>query len=107
MRAVHRKSAATIATAATYAETRLGLVSTRTHLHELVDGLPESEVGAAERFLEYLNVARDPLLRALASAPIDDETESDEELTAVAEGRAALRNGEIVSDQELRRQLGI
>jgi hypothetical protein len=80
---------------------------TRAHLHELVEGLPESEVVTAERFLEYLSLARDPLLRALAAAPLDDEPESDEDSKAIEEGRTALARGDTIPDQELRRQLNI
>jgi hypothetical protein len=79
----------------------------RTHLHKLVDDLPEYEVGVAERFLEYLSVARDPLIRALASARPDDEGETDAEREAAEEGRTALRRGDVVSHKELRSQLGI
>jgi hypothetical protein len=82
-------------------------MSSRTHLHQLVDELPDSEVTAAERFLEYLTAAQDPFLRALASAPLDEEPESQEDRTAVDEGREALGQGDVVSDKELRHQLGI
>lgn len=80
----------------------------RDTLHRLVDELPESEVSAAERYLEYLSVARnDPFLRALMHAPLDDEPETDEERAAVAQGRAALDRGDVVSDEGLRRDLGL
>ena len=80
----------------------------RETLHQLVDKLPESEVAAATRYLEYLSVARqDPFLRALIQAPLDDEPETEEERTAIAEGRAALQRGDVVSHEELRRDLGL
>jgi hypothetical protein len=77
-------------------------------LHRLVDELPESEVLAAERYLEYLSVARqDSFLRALVQAPLDDEPETEDERAAVAEARGALERGEVVSDHDLRRALGL
>ncbi len=42
-----------------------------------------------------------------SSAPIDDESETKEEGAAVAEGRDAWRTGEVVSDEELRRDLSL
>lgn len=81
-------------------------MSSRAHLHQLVDELPEGEVGAAERFLEYLSVVRDPFLRTLAAAPLDDESDDDVEADA-DEGRVAMKRGETVADEELRQQLGI
>ena len=50
---------------------------------------------------------RDPFLQALMDAPIDDEPETDEEHAAMAEARAALRRGDVVSDEELRRDLHV
>ena len=79
-------------------------MATKEDLHRLVDKLPESEVPAAERYLEYLSVARqDPFLRALLNAPLDDEPETEDERAAMAEARAALERGEVITDQDLRR----
>ena len=52
-------------------------------LHRLVDELPEEECHAAERYLEYLRDQGDLLLHRLASAPYDDEPET--------QGRATSR----------------
>ncbi len=43
----------------------------RQTLHELIDRIPEEELAAAQRFLEYLAVS--PAYRAALSAPLDDE----------------------------------
>jgi hypothetical protein len=83
-------------------------MATRDTLHRLVDELPESEVPAAERFLEYLSVARsDPFLQALLRVPLDDGSESSDEQAAAAEGRAALEQGDLVSHEQIRRELGL
>jgi hypothetical protein len=70
-------------------------MSTRDTLHRLIDELPESELTAAERFLNYLLATADPVLQALLEAPPDDEPETEEERQAVHEAR-----------EELRRELG-
>jgi hypothetical protein len=59
----------------------------RDTLHRLVDALPESELAVAERFLNYLRATADPVLRALLEAPLDDEPETELELSA-GRGRA-------------------
>ena len=58
-------------------------------LHHLIEELPEAELHAALRFLEYLRQTgtdADPVLQALLAAPPDDEPLSEEE---IAESDAA------------------
>jgi hypothetical protein len=52
-------------------------VSERHHAHELIEQLPDSQIAAAVRLLELMLL--DPVQRALATAPPDDEpvTEQD------------------------------
>jgi hypothetical protein len=52
---------------------------TRDTLHRLIDELPESELPAAECFLQYLRATADPVQRALLDAPLDDAPETAEE----------------------------
>lgn len=71
-------------------------------IHQLVDQLMESELPAARRFLEYLrDVGSDPVLRALETAPWDDEPESEEERAAVHVAREQIARGEVIPDAEL------
>jgi hypothetical protein len=49
----------------------------------------------------------DPLARALADAPLDDEPYTDEERAADAEALADVAAGRGVSTDELRRRLGL
>ncbi len=78
------------------------------HLHKLVDELPDSQARVAERILEALKAGTvDPVGLALTLAPEDDEAETPEEATAVEEAREALRRGEVITDEELRRRLGL
>jgi hypothetical protein len=81
-------------------------MSDREHLAELVERLPEAEVPAAERYLEFL--CADPVARALALAPEDDEPESEFERQAVAAARGELERGERgASMGQLKADLGL
>ena len=71
----------------------------RKEVHRLIDEIPESELHAAKRFLEYL---RDPLSWKLRQAPEDDEPVTEEDEQAISIGLDALRSGETVDDAELR-----
>lgn len=78
----------------------------RHRLATLVQDLPEPEVHAAVRFLEYLHrEALDPVSAALETAPFDDEPLSSEDLEALAEAESDLREGRVVSHDEARRRL--
>lgn len=79
----------------------------RERLYRLVDQIPEEEVHAAERYLEYLAEHGDPFIRALMRAPESDEPLSEEDHEALNEGRRALVEGDVVTDEELRAELGI
>jgi hypothetical protein len=84
------------------------IVSTaKEELHELVDDLPEAEVVAARRYLQYLRDMRDPVLRSVQEASLDDEPVTAEEEAAVAVARAQVERGEVVSHDEMKRRLGL
>jgi len=77
-------------------------------LHELVEALPDAEVSAAQRYLEFLRQqGADPVRRALDAAAADDEPETEDEAAAVAEARAAVGRGETISHAEMKRRLGL
>lgn len=80
--------------------------STKEQLHRLVDELPQSELHAARRFLEYLrNMRSDPVLRALMEAPEDDEPETPEERAAVREAWQEYLRGQARSWEKVRKEL--
>ena len=76
-------------------------------LYRLVDQIPEGEVHTAERFLEYLATADDPVVRALMNAPEDDEPVSAEEEEAVREALEDVAAGRMHSMEEVKRELGL
>ncbi|HEY7831677.1 MAG TPA: hypothetical protein VIC06_14035 [Solirubrobacteraceae bacterium] len=79
-------------------------MTTKERLHKLVDELTDGE---ADSTLEFAVAQReDPLLRAVANAPKDDEPFTDEDEAAVAEGRADFAAGRTVSHEEMLRRYG-
>lgn len=79
-------------------------MTTREKLHRLVDELAEAELAPTLRLVETQR--HDPMLQALADAPQDDEPWTDEDETAVAEGRADLAAGRTISLDEMLRKHG-
>jgi hypothetical protein len=79
----------------------MATMTSKSKLHRLVDELPDAEVGAAERFLQYLRSLGDPVLKALLEAPESDRPETPEEAAAVKEGREAYAAGDVVADEQL------
>ena len=79
----------------------------RQRLHSLVDALPAGELQAAERYLEFLSAQGHSLVRALLNAPELTEPLSDGDREALDEGRRALQMGDVVSDAEMRAELGV
>jgi len=57
------------------------------HAHELIDRMPLAQVSAIVQMIEAM---LDPVSRAIANAPLDDEPESEAERQAVAASKAWL-----------------
>ena len=76
-------------------------MATRDDLHKLIEELPEDEMQAATRYLQYLRDRHDPVLTALLNAPEDEEPETDYERQAVAEAMDDLKAGHVVSSAEI------
>jgi hypothetical protein len=76
------------------------------HAHELIDRMPMAQVSAIVQMIE---ARLDPVSRAIANAPIDDEPESEVERRAVAASKAWLEKhpGQGVSLEDLSTDLGI
>lgn len=74
----------------------------RREIHHLVDALPERELTAAKRYLQFLQgVENDSLSAALMTAPWDDEPESPEEAEAIQEAYQDVERGAVVDDGQL------
>jgi hypothetical protein len=77
----------------------------RDTLHDLVDRIPEEELPAARRFLEYLAV--NPAYRAALSAGPDDEPVTDGDASAITRAREDIREGKVISHDEILREFGM
>ncbi len=77
----------------------------RERLHTLIDTLPEDELQAALRFLEYLGTEGMPSLYSLRDAPADDEPLTTADEAALAEAETDVAEGRVVSHDEARRRL--
>jgi hypothetical protein len=76
-------------------------------LHRLIDDLPEQDVPVAVRVLEALRATSDPVLRALLSAPLDDEPDTDDMDGGLSEARREAAEGKGISHDEVKRELGL
>ncbi len=79
--------------------------TSKKELYRLVDVLPESELHAAKRFLEYLRSMSNPVVRAMIEAPEDDETTTPEEDQGAKEAWQEHLRGDSVSAEEAKREL--
>ncbi len=70
----------------------------RQEVHSLVDRLAPSQLAAVRSLLE---VMLDPVSRAIANAPIDDEPETEGERRAVAEATAWLKHNKPIPFEEV------
>jgi hypothetical protein len=90
---------------ATGGDSLMSTAGDRTPLHRLIDELRPEDVRTAERVLQALNASSDPLLAALRNAPVDDEAETDAEREATERARMDVREGSMVSHEDVRRKL--
>jgi hypothetical protein len=79
---------------------------TRELAHQLIDRLPESQLCGLVQFLETIV---DPVTAALRNAPLDDESETEEDQATAAEARGWLRknDGKGIPHAEAMRRLGL
>jgi hypothetical protein len=79
-------------------------MTSREAIHQLLDALPDELLPAAEARLAALR--DDPFLRFMLAAPEDDEPLDEEDLAALAEGKAALERGDTITLDEFERRYG-
>jgi len=83
----------------------MGQISTetdRSELHELLDRVPASDLPTARKILQALVT---PMRFAVLTAPLDDESESEEERAEVEEARAEQGPG--TPHEEVLREFGL
>ena len=76
------------------------MTADKQHAHDLIERLAPSQVPEAIGMLEAL---LDPVARAIANAPVDDEPETEEERQAVAKSKAWFnqRSGQGIPHEEV------
>lgn len=77
-------------------------------IRQLLDKLPERELHAAKRFMQYLvalSEKEDPVLKAMENAPLDDEPLTKEDVKALDKAYRDIKEGRILSDKEFRRRV--
>lgn len=77
------------------------------HAHELIERLPDSQIATAIRFLEFMLL--DPVARAVATAPTDDEpvTEQDRQRFDAGQVWFAQRGGKGTPMKEVLAEFGL
>lgn len=81
--------------------------TSKDYLYRLIDELPEAELSAARRFLEFLRTGPNPVTYALDNAPWDDEPLTEGEEEAIREAREDVAAGRRYSLEEVKRDLNL
>jgi len=80
------------------------MAANKEHAHELIERLAPGQVPAAIGMLESL---LDPVSRAIANAPIDDEPVTKAEEKALAESREWLKHNKGIPHEQVLAELGL
>ncbi len=85
----------------------MGISTDRQHAHELIERLDSSMVVTAVRFLEF--IAMDPVARSLATAPVDDESLTEEAEQAIRRSEAWFKKngGKGISMEDVLADFGL
>lgn len=81
-------------------------MTARERLRQTIENLSEAEAQDALGFIVRRREERDTLGELLNQAPLDDEPTTPEEDDGVNEARAEIARGEVLSADEIRREVG-
>ena len=81
--------------------------TTREEVKDLIDCVPTDELLVVKRYIQYIIDMQDPLLKTLADAPVDDEPLDNSDLVALKEAWEDVAAGNIISNETLKKRLGI
>ncbi|MCU1329900.1 MAG: hypothetical protein JWN34_5270 [Bryobacterales bacterium] len=81
----------------------------RQHAHELLDMLPAEQLNVVRNLLEVMvgPSVPEPLDRALARVPVDDEEITPETAAALDRARASLARGKGIPHDDILREFGL
>jgi hypothetical protein len=82
----------------------LAYSETKQHAHDLIDRMAPGQVSVAVSLFEIM---LDPVSRAIANAPYDDEPVTAEEEKSLAEAREWLKHNEGIPHDQVLAELGI
>ncbi|PYU01263.1 MAG: hypothetical protein DMG38_04400 [Acidobacteria bacterium] len=80
------------------------MADTKEHAYELIDRLPPTQLSAVVGLLEAM---LDPVSRAIANAPIDDEPITPEEANALDQAREWFKHNQGIPHEQVLAELGI
>ena len=80
------------------------MINPKEHAHQLIERLPPSQLAAVVGLLEAM---LDPVSRALAQAPVDDEPETEGERLAVAEAKEWFKHHPGIPFEEVLSDFGL
>lgn len=80
---------------------------TREEVKDLIDCVPTDELLVVKRYIQYIIDMQDPLLKTLADAPVDDEPLDNSDLVALKEAWEDVAAGNLISNETLKKRLGI
>jgi hypothetical protein len=81
-----------------------GSTDEKRQAHELIERLPPTQLSAVVGLLEAM---LDPVSRAVANAPLDDEPVTPEEEKALAEAREWSKHNKSIPHEQVLTELGI
>ena len=79
----------------------------RQNLKELIDDLPDRDLYAVKRYIQFLNYVDAPVAMSMAEAPPDDEPLTDDEIAALSEGKEDVKAGRLIPHEEIMREFGL
>ena len=79
----------------------------RQDLKELIDALPDRDLYAVKRYIQFLNYLDDPVAMSMAEAPLDYEPLTDDEIAALSEGKEDVKAGRLIPHEEIMREFGL
>jgi len=75
------------------------------HAHELLERLPVDRIATVVRFMEFMLL--DPVSRSLATAPMDDEPLTEEEIRAIDASKEWFRHNKGISHEAVLADFGL
>ena len=83
----------------------MSTVAEKEHAHELIERLPVDQISTVVRFMEFMLL--DPVSRSMATAPMDDEPITEDEIRAIEASKEWFRHNQGISHEEVLAEFGL